>query len=197
MEITSIVSFYKLFIPVLPIVKKIFFFESFFSLSNEKKAEAITYLSDCVDEREPLRKYNQEIKLSGYKMSRNYLLNTFSIKYYLFDRKRNLKFSKAIFTLKDFYYYDDYKITIRNKMIFFPILMLVMGLISGFFTWLSWEYTNPGHLKWLFVGGNALVGFQYITYSLYVIYNYIHLKRHAKRFNVFICYCRIKKMLME
>ncbi|MFP1985030.1 hypothetical protein ACLEE6_11740 [Lonsdalea quercina] len=65
MEITSIVSFYKLFIPVLPIVKKIFFFESFFSLSNEKKAEAITYLSDCVDEREPLRKYNQEIKLSG------------------------------------------------------------------------------------------------------------------------------------
>lgn len=196
MELTSIVSFYKLFIPVLPIVKKIFLFESFFSLSNEKKAEAITYLSDCVDEREPLRKYNQEIKLSEYKMSSNYLLNTFSIKYYLFDRKRNLKFSKAIFTLKDFYYYDNYKVTIKNKMIFFPIIMLVMGLSSGYSTWLFWEHTNPGDLRWLYVGGSAFVGFQYLTYSLYIIFNYIHLKRHAKKFNVFICYCRIKKILM-
>ena len=47
MEITSIAGVWKIFIPALPYLKKLFIFDTFFSLSYEKKAEAITYLTEC------------------------------------------------------------------------------------------------------------------------------------------------------
>lgn len=39
MEITSLTSIYKLFIPLLPYLKRFITNETFFSLSDDKKAE--------------------------------------------------------------------------------------------------------------------------------------------------------------
>lgn len=57
MEITSLANIYKLFIPLLPYLKRFITNETFFSLSDDKKAEAIDFLIENANEESSLRKY--------------------------------------------------------------------------------------------------------------------------------------------
>ena len=49
MDVSSILNGLKILIPLLPFFKKLLFFDTFFSLSNKEKSEAITYLKECAD----------------------------------------------------------------------------------------------------------------------------------------------------
>lgn len=65
MEITSLTSIYKLFIPLLPYLKRFITNETFFSLSDDKKAEAIEFLIESA---------NEENSLKNTSKSLNYLI---------------------------------------------------------------------------------------------------------------------------
>lgn len=195
MEITSIAGVWKIFIPALPYLKKLFIFDTFFSLSYEKKAEAITYLTECGDEEEILEKYKQELKLSEYKMSGNYLLNVHILKYYILNPAKHKKFCKSLFLFKGFYKYHDHEVTIKKNVIWIIILMFIIGFIAGAGALFSWATITSTPLKWTYSVGGLIIFTQYVFYSLYMLFCYISLRRNAIKFNVFISILRIKKAL--
>ncbi|CRL66010.1 hypothetical protein [Proteus vulgaris] len=200
MDISSILGVLKIFIPLLPFFKKVLFFDTFFSLSNKEKAEAITYLKECTDEHEPLDKYKQELMLLNYKMSTNYLLNDYILKYFISNKLKNIKFCNSIFLLKDFYSYNDFNVKTKTKMIIFPIIFLILGVIFGcgvIFFVVSEKQLPKSLLDRFFFGGLTLLSIQYIYYSSYTLWCYFHMVRKVKEFNMFISLVRIKIFLQK
>lgn len=197
MEVSSIASAVKLLVPVLPFLKKVLIFETFFSLSKEKKAEAVDYLKTCVEESDALDAYQQELKLLEYKMCRYHFLSDCVIRFYLRDRKKHIGFCKTVFNAKNFYDYSDEKLKIKKNIIWFPVFMLLIGLMAvvGFYFSLSIEGLGLG--KWLYVGGCAVVAAQYIIYSSWMLLSYLHLVRYAKKFNLFILLNCVRKELVR
>lgn len=200
MDVSSILNGLKILIPLLPFFKKLLFFDAFFSLSNKEKSEAITYLKECADEHEPLDKYKQELMLLDYKMSTNYLLNDYILKYFISNKLKNIKFCNSIFLLKDFYSYNDFNVKTKTKMIIIPIIVLILGIVFGcgatFFV-VSENQFPKSLLDWFFFGGLTLVSIQYIYYSSYTLWCYFHMVRKVNDFNIFISLVRIKILLQK
>ncbi len=195
MEVSSIASAVKLLVPVLPLLKKVLIFETFFSLSIEKKAEAVAYLKTCVKEGDALDAYQQELKLSEYKMTNDYALSDYAIRFYLIDRKKHSGFCKSIFNGKSLYDYANSELVIKKNVFWFPLFMLLIGIMAAVGAWFTWSNETLGAWKWFYAGGSALVAVQYLIYSSWLLLSYRHLIRYARKFNIFILRMRIKRAL--
>ncbi|MEG4677628.1 hypothetical protein [Enterobacter cloacae] len=195
MEITSLTSIYKLFIPLLPYLKRFITNETFFSLSDDKKAEAIDFLIESANEENLLSKYKQELKLSHYKLCDNFQLNIYILEYFLASKKERGKFCKSLFLVKGFYEYHNAEVNLKNNILWLPFVMLIVGGLSGWGGIMSWINITASPLKWMFIAGCSLICIQYIYYAIYCLLNYINLRRKVKDFNFFITLYRLDKTL--
>ncbi|VTQ52735.1 Uncharacterised protein [Campylobacter jejuni] len=197
MEIASLASAVKLFNPVLPYLKKVFIFDTFFSMPDGKKAEAITYITTCTDEDDALEKYKQELKTLEYKISQHIPLNNYILRYYLLSRKKNEKFCKSLFVSKSFYEYKDSEVTIKNNIMWLPTLMFLIGILVGYGTITFWQNIESSPLRWVYLLCGLPVSIQYIIYSSHMLFGYIQLRKHVNDFNLFISITRIKRALLN
>lgn len=195
MEVSSIAGAVKLLVPVLPFLKKVLIFETFFSLSSEKKAEAVAYLKTCATENDALDAYQQELKLSEYKMTQDYALSDYAIRFYLLDRKKHSSFCKSVFNGKSLYNYANSELVIKKNVFWFPFFMLLIGIMAAVGGWFTWSNETLGAWKWFYAGGCAIVAVQYIIYSCWRLLSYWHLMRYAKKFYFFILLTRIRREL--
>ncbi|MCX4181063.1 hypothetical protein [Enterobacter sp. HSTU-ASh6] len=195
MEITSLASTYKFFIPLLPYLKKLIIVETFFSLSNEKKEEALDYLKEGIKEEDPIGKYKQKLKLSDFKLCDDFYLNIYILRYYLENIKERGGFCKSLFLVKGFYTYENSEVKLKRNLLWLPFLMFFLGLLAGYGALLLWCGTISYPMKWLYVGGCAFIFIQYVYYSLYSLLNYIRLKLKVEEFNFLITLYRLDEML--
>lgn len=195
MEITSLASTYKLFIPLLPYLKKLIAIETFFSLSNDKKVEALDYLKEGIKEEDSIGKYKRKLKLSGYKLCDDFHLNIYILRYYLGNSKERGGFCKSLFLAKGLYIYENSEVKLKRNLLWIPLLMFLLGTLAGCGVLLLWSRTTSYPMKWLYVGGCGLIFFQYVYYSFYGLLNYIRLRLKVKEFNSLITLYRLDEML--
>lgn len=210
MDATSLGSVSKTALTTLPkLIKKVFYFESFFSLSDEKKAEGISFLTNCVKKGDALEKYRQELMFSALKMTDSLELNDYTLRFYLSARVKHEGFCKALFNMKSLYYFHDSQVVIKRTALLGPLILLIASLIVGAMAFCSVkELINyvPAELsvspKWLFNGlallcaaVGSFVTLQCIFYALRFFIGYLSLKRHVTEFNIFISRMRIKRAL--
>lgn len=219
MDMTSLGSMYKtLFVPLLPFIKKVFYFDSFFSLSDEKKAEGISFLTGCVKKRDALEKYQQELKFAAFKMTASLELNDYTLRYYLSGREKYEGFCKSIFNMQSLYYFHDSQLVIKRSSVWAPLFMLIAALVLSriafcsvialnkqmpewFFNGLKQLSVGPewllDGLVWLSVVVEGLVALQLIVYAVCFFIGLRRLKRHVTEFNIFISRLRIKRALQQ
>ncbi|ELE9235812.1 hypothetical protein RM351_001078 [Enterobacter kobei] len=195
MEITSLTNIYKLFIPLLPYLKKIIIIETFFSLSADKKAEAVDFLIENVNEASSLNKYKQELKLSHYKLCDDFQMSIYILEYFLANKKEHGRFCKSLVLVKGFYEYKNAEVNVKKNILWLPFVMFVVGVLSGWGGIMAWINITASPLKWLFIGGCSLICIQYIYYAVYCLLHYINLRGKVKDFNFFVTLYRLDKTL--
>lgn len=211
MDMTSVSSISKTALAASPkIIKKVFYFESFFSLSDEKKAEGISFLTHCVKNRDALEKYRQELMFSAFKMTDSLELNDYTLRFYLAARVKHEGFCKALFNMKSLYYFHDSQVVVKRSALLAPLILLIVGLILGVIAFFSFKtlINIPGggaiNPKWLFNGLTFLcavvegfVSLQCLFYAIRFFIGHLSLKRHVNEFNIFISRRRIKRALQK
>lgn len=205
MDITSVAGAYtKLFVPLLPFIRKVFFYDSFFSLSDEKKAEGMSFLNESVKKRDALDKYQQELKFREFKMTGSLELNDYVLRFYLSDRVKREGFCKALFGMKGLYDFLNNQLLIKKQNILFLVFILLSGFFVGGVTFLlvsdiyihglEWSHNR---LDWLTAGLASVITLQFILNLTHFLISLRRLKRHVTEFNIFISLLRIKRALQQ
>lgn len=205
MDITSVAGAYtKLFVPLLPFISKVFFYDSFFSLSDEKKAEGMSFLNESVKKRDALDKYQQELKFREFKMTGSLELNDYVLRFYLSDRVKREGFCKALFGMKGLYDFSNNQLLIKKQNILFLVFILLSGFFVGGVTFLlvsdiyihglEWSHNR---LDWLTAGLASVITLQFILNLTHFLISLRRLKRHVTEFNIFISRLRIKRALQQ
>ncbi|HAV1934595.1 hypothetical protein [Enterobacter hormaechei] len=194
MEISSLLSMGRALLPVFPLVRKWLTFESFFSLPCDKQAEAIKYIDESHHETEPLKKYQQELTLTGYGFGRNRALAEYAIRFYLHSPSEHKGFARALFSIKSLYEFQSSELRLRKGPVWFASLLMLMTTALFVSAIPLWNHTALLSHKVLIVACVVILALQYGFIGITIVINYARLRRRLNAFNFFITLYRLKKL---
>lgn len=171
---------------IIPLVKKVTSIKkTFFSLSTEKKIEAIDYILTYSSSENSLKKLKHEIKMGDFKLHSSINLSIKIIRFYADDYFNNIGLAKTLLLAKGIYIYRDDKIKIRKATLLVP---LIFAALSVFMIYSSVTlFNSKDGITSNLISAYVLLscGLAYLFFTLLFLHSFSTIIWNKKRFNDF------------